>query len=217
MRRRAMPTPAKSPRNTTDGLDPTIRLRSVRGRIDDPYRGGLALEQPERFEPRAGEPQPIAAVAAKLGELPDAKRVTRGRRIMLSRRGQAVHIVFASATRPEPLDALRFEGDPELAIEALHALLPAFGPVELRTGRFVDLIDGHEPAARVVERYQAFWPRLAPRPPGRPHRVLLAACALVVAVVAGSLWFLSRTNSRMPSAACSTCDASSPPTSIGEP
>src|SRR5947209_4598733 len=135
----------------------TIRLKAVRGRVLDPYRGTLDLEQPERFTPRDADMQPFDALADALAALPDAKVVAKGRRFAIKRGDQAVRIVFASAARRVSIEDLSLQGDAMLAIHILHALVPLLGAVEIREGRFVDLVDGHEPPADIAARYDAYW------------------------------------------------------------
>ncbi|HEU0029029.1 MAG TPA: hypothetical protein VFQ53_00260 [Kofleriaceae bacterium] len=136
-----------------------MRVRPVRGRLIDPYRGSLALDeaQPERFEPRTPEPQPLDEVVATLRRIANTKLVSQGRRFKLTRDRDILVIGFATAAKRVSVDDASLDGDPLLAIETLHALLPLFGPVEVRCGTFVDLIDGHEPVEPIAQRYRAYW------------------------------------------------------------
>jgi len=133
-------------------------VRPVRGRVIDPYRGTPdADQQAERFARREAEPQPIDDIIAALLRLPKAKVVRAGRRFTLTRENESLKVAFASAARFVSLDDASWEGDPMLAIDALHWLLPLFGAVEIKADGFVDLIDGHEPADAVAGRYRTYW------------------------------------------------------------
>lgn len=139
---------------------PTVRVRPVRGRVVDPFRGTPADEDGDggRFEPRAVDAQPLDEVVAVLARLPGVKLVRAGRRFTLGRGHDVLRIAFASAARRVSLDDATFEGDGNLVVTALHALLPLFGAVEVRVGDdYRDLIDGHEPLATVLERFDAWW------------------------------------------------------------
>jgi hypothetical protein len=129
-----------------------LRVRTVRGRTIDPYRGTADDGDDERFAARRVEPQPIDDVVETLRALSQVNFVRAARRFTLVRGHERLMIAFASA-RQVSLDDVAVEGDPPLAILVFHALVPLFGPVELRTERFIDLIDGNEPAELIVSRY----------------------------------------------------------------
>lgn len=197
-----------------------IRVKPVRGRVIDPYRGTPdADQQADRFAARTAEPQPIDDIIAALVRLPKAKVARAGRRFTLTREGESLKVAFASAARFVSLDDASWEGDPLLAIDALHWLLPLFGAVEIKADGFVDLIDGHEPADAVAGRYRTYWiaealqvaqklgtkpppgvtPPVAPAPrrPTREERnrshlmvaTLIAIGAMIVGVWIYEAWF----------------------------
>ncbi len=199
-----------------DPVWPAIRVRAVRGRIIDPFRGSLDVEQPERLASRSVEDQPLDDVIERLSALPNVKLTRAGRRFSLRRGGDTLKVSFASAARRVSLDDTAFEGDGMLAIAVLHALLPLFGAVEVYIGTYTDLIDGHEPLDTVSKRYDDWWiqdslrvakrleardaaARLAaaqPAPPVYPkrwsnRRIAVAAIACIVGLVAiagGAIW-----------------------------
>ena len=88
----------------------------------------------------------------RLAAVSGAKLARAGRRFTLTRETESLKIAFASAARYVSLDDATFEGDPLLAIDAARSLLTLFGPVELRTGKFRDLIDTNEPTEAVAAR-----------------------------------------------------------------
>lgn len=197
---------------------PAIRVRAVRGRIVDPFRGSLDEQQPERLASRSVEDQPLDDVIDRLRSIPNAKLTRAGRRFTLRRDHDVLKVAFASAARRVSLDDASFEGDGALAVAVLHALLPLFGAVELQIGTYADLIDGHEPLDAVAKRFDDWWiqdslrvaqrleardaaARIAaaqPPPPVRParysnRRVAIAAAACVAGLVAlgGGIWAVS--------------------------
>src|SRR5579871_2248615 len=137
--------------------EPEIRVRAVRGRVVDPYRGSVDLDQPERFTPREAEPQPLAAIVERLREVPETTFYSKGRRFVIERKAQRVRMAFASAAPRVSLEDASIGGDGLLAIDILYTLLPLVGAFEIRIGGYHDLIDGHEPAPDVVARYDNYW------------------------------------------------------------
>lgn len=134
-----------------------LRIRPVRGRVIDPYRGTPDEAEDDRYAPRPSDPQPLDDIVERLHRLPRVKLSRAGRRFMLHRGDDALKIAFTSAARVVSLDDMRLEGDPLLAIDVLVALLPLFGAVEIREADYRDLVDGHEPAETVAERYRTHW------------------------------------------------------------
>lgn len=187
----------------------TIRVRAVRGRVVDPFRGSLDVEQPERLASRKAEDQPLDDVVDRLAALPNVKLTRAGRRFSLQRGDDVLKVSFASAARRVSLDDTTLEGDGMLAIAVVHALLPLFGAVEIYIGTYTDLIDGHEPLDTVSKRFDEWWiqdslrvakrleardaaARMAaaePAPPVVPkrwsnRRIALAALVCIAALVA---------------------------------
>jgi hypothetical protein len=188
-----------------------LTVLTVRGRIVDPYRDNVAEPDDAAFVRRECDLQPIGDVAAAFARVKDAVVQRAGRRFTLTRGTDTLFVAFASAAPTVALEDATFDGDPILAIEALHALLPLFGPVELRSEGFVDLVDGHEPAEQVAARYRTYWIDIAlhrakqlgrsPAPPApvpadpldaRPSRKKVVAAGVFFAAIAIAivvLWF----------------------------
>ena len=143
----------------SERVSPAVRVRAVKGRTIDPFRGTPSEDaEADRLASRAVDAQPIDDVAATLERLPGVKIARAGRRFTIGRGHDVIRVAFASAARRVSLDDATFEGDGNLVITALHALLPLFGAVEVRmAGGYSDVIDGHEPLAKVLERYDAWW------------------------------------------------------------
>jgi hypothetical protein len=129
-----------------------IRVRAVEGRRIDPFRGELENSATIHCS-RTGDTQPFADVLALLQGMALVKVERTGRRLVLARADESLKVAFVSAAPRVSLDDLVLEGDGRLALAVMHALLPMFGPVEIRIGRYEDLVDGHEPLASVLERY----------------------------------------------------------------
>jgi hypothetical protein len=140
-----------------DPVWPAIRVRAVRGRVIDPFRGSLDEEQPERLAGRSVEAQPLDDVIDRLRMIPAAKLSRAGRRFTLRRGNEVIKVAFASAARRVSLEDAMLEGDGALAIAVVHSLLPLFGAVELQIGTYSDLIDGHEPHDAVAKRFDDWW------------------------------------------------------------
>lgn len=133
-----------------------LRVRAVRGRNADPYRGAPDDDAAAR-EARDAEPQPFDTLVAALACLPDVRLERAGRRFTLRRGPDALHVAFATAAPAVCADDATFEGDPVLALEVLHWLVPLFGAVELRAGDFAAIVDGRESADEVAARYRTHW------------------------------------------------------------
>ena len=155
---------------------PTVRVRPVRGRVIDPFRGALHDEDPERFADRAIDAQPLEDVLAAMNRLPDVRIVRTGRRFTLGRGHDVAKVSFASAARTVSLADTTFEGDGAMILALLHGWLPLFGAVEVRIGSHRELIDGHEPLDAIVKRYETWWvdeslllaKKLSAQPPAAP-------------------------------------------------
>jgi hypothetical protein len=142
----------------TTRLESPVAVRAVRGRVIDPYRGAAYEEpQPEDFAPRRPEPQPYADVVARLRAIANTKVKSTGRRFLVSRGDEMLRISFVTAARDVSLDDVVVQGDPELAIVVFHALLSQLGAVEVRAGKHIELLDGHEPLDTVIERFRSNW------------------------------------------------------------
>jgi hypothetical protein len=164
---------------------PAIRVRAVRGQAIDPFRGTPG-DDAERRVPRTPEPQPIEDIVIALERVRGARVVRAGRRFTIGREHDVIKIAFASAAQRVSLDDATFEGDGNLAITVLHALLPLFGAVEVQVGSHVELVDGGEPLAEILERFDAWWideslklaqelrAREVPRPAASPQPVVVA-------------------------------------------
>ncbi|MDQ3339343.1 MAG: hypothetical protein M4D80_29615 [Myxococcota bacterium] len=135
---------------------PAVRVRAVRGQSIDPFRGTPG-DDAERRAPRTPEPRAIEDVVAALERIRDVRLVRAGRRFTLGRGHDVIKISFASAAQRISLDDATFEGDGNLIITVLHALLPLFGAIEVQLSSYSDLIDGHEPLDEILERYNAWW------------------------------------------------------------
>jgi len=135
--------------------DSSIRLRPVRGRVVDPYRG--TLDDGDPFELRDADTQPFDELALAIRAYPGVRVHVAGRRFRVTRGHDELRIGFASAGRRVSLDDAVLEGDAVLAIEIVFALLPLLGAVELRAGAFVEVIDGHEQVDAVILRYRTCW------------------------------------------------------------
>ena len=129
-----------------------LLVRSVVGRSTDLYRGVNA----DPSMPR--DPSPGCALTVLFDTLRklDGISVTRADgRIVLARGDDEeelkIHVDEDLATLPD----LNFEGNMELAIRALHALLPFFGAVEIRDGAYTELVDDSEPLEEALRRCQA--------------------------------------------------------------
>jgi hypothetical protein len=140
----------------SDRLFPAIRVRAVRGQSIDPFRG-TPDDDAERRAPRTPEPVSIDDVVAALERVREVRVVRAGRRFTIGRDHDVIKIAFASAAQRVSLDDATFEGDGNLVITVLHALLPLFGAVEVQIGSHVELIDGREPLAEILERFDAWW------------------------------------------------------------
>ncbi len=135
----------------------SLRVRAVRGRVIDPYRGTPdEAELAERFAPRKAEAASFDDIIAVLKGL-GVEVVGQGRRFKLKRTDETLRIAFASAAPRVSLDDTSFEGDPLLAIDVLHAFVPLFGALELCVGDYRELIDGHEAVHVIAARYRAHW------------------------------------------------------------
>jgi hypothetical protein len=65
-------------------------------------------------------------------------------------------VVRAPAVDPVALSDLELLGNERIGLRVVDALVPLFGPMEIAIGNdYTDVIDGHEPVATVVERYDA--------------------------------------------------------------
>jgi len=129
-----------------------LRVRSVVGRSTDLYRG-VNLDPATPREPSSA--QPLASILEALRTLHDVS-VTRAPKMIVLARGSdeeelRIHVDVDPVTVPD----LNLEGNPELAILALHTLQPMFGEVELRDDDYTDVIDGTEPVDAAVKRFQA--------------------------------------------------------------
>lgn len=133
-----------------------IRVRAVRGRVVDPFRGGME-DGPERLANRDADTQPFADVLAAIENIALVRVERAGRRLALERGDERLKVAFVSGAPRVGLDDLVLEGDGRLALAVMHALLPWFGPVEIRIGQFEALVDGHDPAAKLVETYDAWF------------------------------------------------------------
>lgn len=136
---------------------PRISVRAVRGRVVDPFRGTPDGDDPQRLASRETDAQPLDDVMAALQAMPGVTVERAGRRFVLKRGDDVARVAFASAAPRVSLDDATFEGDGALVLSMLAALLPLFGAVEVTIGRFVDLVDGHEPMDAVLKRYEAWW------------------------------------------------------------
>ena len=136
---------------------PEIRVKPVRGRVIDPFRGGLNVEDPDRFESRNVDRQPLEDLLATMERLPDVRVVRSGRRFTIGRGHDLAKVTFASAAKSVSLDDASFEGDGLLILSLLHGWLPLFGAVEVRIGTHRELIDGHEPLDAIAKRYETWW------------------------------------------------------------
>lgn len=136
----------------------TIRVRPVQGRTVDPFRGSADADvSTQRLASREADSQPWDEVLAAIERMQGVVVKRAGRRLALERADETLKVAFVSGAPRVSLDDLVIEGDGRLAIAVMHALLPLFGPVEICIGRYDDLIDGHEPAAAVVERFDAWF------------------------------------------------------------
>lgn len=188
---------------------PAVKVKPVRGRVIDPFRGGLEIDDPERFANRNVDTQPLDDLIAAMGRLADVRVVRAGRRFTLGRGHDLAKVTFASAAKRVSLDDASFEGDGLLILQLLHAWIPLFGAVEVRFGSHRELIDGHEPLDAIVKRYETWWvdeslklakrldnPVPAPlRPVHAPPIVsraqakqLSTLVALVVLILLGFIW-----------------------------
>lgn len=143
----------------SERVSPPVRVRPVRGRVIDPFRG-MPEGEDKRLDSRAVDAQPIDDVVAVLERLPNVKLTRAGRRFTLGRGHDVIRVAFASAARRVSLDDATFEGDGNLVITVLHALLPLFGAVEVRIGEggvYRTLIDGHDSLQTLLEMYDAWW------------------------------------------------------------
>ena len=199
----------------SERLFPAIRVRAVRGQAIDPFRGTPG-DDAERRAPRTPEPQPIEEVVAALERVRGVRVVRAGRRFTIGREHDVIKLAFASAAQRVSLDDATIEGDGNLAIAVLHALLPLFGAVEVQIGSCTELIDGREPLAEILERFDAWWideslklakdlrardarPAPSPQPVApfvgarRPSRWRaagfgLVVMAILVAIIVGTVW-----------------------------
>lgn len=133
-----------------------IRVRAVQGRVIDPFRG-TPDESPNRLASRETDTQPFADVLAAIEGMALVKVARQGRRLALERGDERLDVKFVSGARRVSLDDLVLDGDGRLAIGVMVALLPLFGPTELTIGRYQELIDGHEPTAAIVERFDTWF------------------------------------------------------------
>ncbi|MBX3157014.1 MAG: hypothetical protein KF773_13650 [Deltaproteobacteria bacterium] len=140
-----------------------LSVFAVRGRLVDPYRGTLAPPEAEDRARRDCDLRAFDDVVAAFACVRGARLTRAGRRLSLRRGDDALFVAFASAAPRVALDDASFEGDALLAIELLHLLLPLYGPVEIRSGDFADVIDGHEPIEAVAGRYRTYWVDVALR------------------------------------------------------
>lgn len=136
----------------------TIRVRPVQGRTVDPFRGSPDDDvSAQRLADRDADSQPWDDVLAAIERLQGVTVKRTGRRLTLERADERLKVAFVSGARRVSLEDLVIEGDGRLAIAVMHGLLSLFGPVEIRVGRYDDLVDGHEPLAAVVERFDAWF------------------------------------------------------------
>jgi hypothetical protein len=191
-----------------------LRIRSVVGRSTALYRG-VSVDPATPREPSPASP--LASILEMLRTL-DGVSVTHARKaIVLARGSDEEELRIHVDVDPVSLPDLNFEGNPELAILALHALLPRFGNVELRDDDYTDIIDGTEPVA-VVSRFQAKaradlakihatigeLDRVEDHvaaPPMRPLRRIVTIAVIVVVAVAVTLlavWGLRTATRRVP-------------------
>lgn len=140
----------------SERLFPAIRVRAVRGQSIDPFRG-TPDDDAERRAPRTPEPRAIEDIVAALERVRGVRVVRAGRRFTIGREHDVIKIAFASAAQRVSLADATFEGDGNLVITVLHALLPLFGAVEVQVGSYTDLVDGREPLSEILERFDAWW------------------------------------------------------------
>jgi hypothetical protein len=191
----------------SERLFPAIRVRAVRGQAIDPFRG-TPDDDAERRAPRTPEPRLLEDVVAALERVRGVRVVRAGRRFTIGRDHDVIKIAFATAAQRVSLDDATFEGDGNLVLTVLHALLPVFGAVEVQIGSHTELVDGREPLAEILERFDAWWideslklakdlrsrdaaarPAPSPRPvvTPRPPRWRAPVFALVLIVIGAGL------------------------------
>lgn len=119
-------------------MESLLRVRSVVGRESDPYRGVKADPHADRTPSPAVA---LATIAEKLGATRGKKRLVVGE--------LTVHVDVDPAGLPD----LSFEGPVDLAIRALHTLLPLFGAVEIRHADVASIVDDTEPVAAIIEQH----------------------------------------------------------------
>lgn len=194
-----------------------LHVASVVGRSKDAYRG-VNVDPATRRDPSGAVPlQSILAVLRTL----DGIIATHQRGIVyLTRSLYEEDLRLHVDVEPVALADFIFEGNPELAILALHRLLPTFGAVELRDGDHAEIIDGTEPVTEPVRRLHAKLRAgtaklgrfddadnsVDPPPVSRRRRTLTIAVIVIVATALplfGLWWFRTAVERAPVGAVCS--------------
>lgn len=193
-----------------------LQVRSVVGRSADLYRGVNV----EPATPRAPSPAvPLDMIVAVLGTVAGVSVTHAPTAVVLARGDDEEALRIHVDLDPIALPDLNFEGNPELALLALHALVPMFGAVQLHDGDYVEVVDRTELVAEMVKRYTATLHRptiggldqgddhVDPPPVRRTRRILTIAVIVTVAIALPliALWaFRAATRGEPLGATCST-------------
>jgi hypothetical protein len=190
-----------------------VRVRAVKGRTLDPFRGSVD-DGSDVLTSRPADVQPMSAVIDALRKMEGVTIERNGTRTSVTRARESLDLELAAVVRSVSVEDITFTGDTTLLVSALYALLPLYGPVEIQIGRYTDLIDGHEPAATVAARFDAWWIedslKLAKKLEARDKqeqqaeahrqvvrrkriRIAYAATGIgLVAVILGAVWWAAR-------------------------
>ena len=131
----------------------------MKGRAANPYRGTTNDEPHVAREP--APPRPLAEIEAALAAIPNVTTQRTANRFDLRRGpGEALVIACREYAGHLALADLTLVGNEFLAILALEALVPLFGPIELTIAEYRDLVDDSEPGVAYA-RYQQYRLELA--------------------------------------------------------